>query len=286
MADTEYLRVVSDILETGTCRGDRTGVGTLSKFGVVMRFSLTDGTFPLLTTKHVPFRLVAEELLWFIRGSTNVKQLQEKKVHIWDANASKEFMQSRGLSAYEEGDLGPVYGFQWRHFGAAYEGMRADYTGKGKDQLAEVIRHIRKDPTSRRIMLNAWNPADLDKMALPPCHYSCQFYVQDGQLSCLLNQRSGDMGLGVPFNIASYALLTSLIARATDLEPKELVHMIGDAHIYSNHVDALREQLTRAPRASPTIRVEKKDDIDSFTMDDISIHDYDPHPSIKMKMAV
>ncbi|GKV21122.1 hypothetical protein SLEP1_g31134 [Rubroshorea leprosula] len=206
-----YLRMVQDIIDNGTLKDDRTGTGTLSKFGCQMRFNLRK-TFPLLTTKKVFWRGVVEELLWFISGSTSAKVLQEKGIHIWDGNASREYLDSVGLTEREEGDLGPVYGFQWRHFGARYTDMHADYTGQGFDQLLDVIDKIKNKPDDRRIILSAWNPSDLKLMALPPCHMFAQFYVANGELSCQMYQRSADMGLGVPFNIGSYALLTNMIA--------------------------------------------------------------------------
>lgn len=214
----QYLDAIRDVIMTGVPRDDRTGVGTISKFGLTMRFSLRDGVLPLLTTKRVFWRGVAEELLWFISGDTSNATLQAKGVHIWDGNASREFLDSRGLHHREVGDLGPVYGFQWRHFGAAYSDMHADYAGKGVDQLKAVIETIKKNPADRRIILSAWNPAALPDMALPPCHMFAQFFVEGGELSCQMYQRSGDMGLGIPFNIASYALLTRLIAQVTGLE--------------------------------------------------------------------
>eukprot|EP00953_Heterococcus_sp_UTEX-ZZ885_P024001 13159-Heterococcus_DN1.PRE.1 len=202
--EMQYLDCVKDILENGAVRGDRTGTGTLSKFGVQMRFSLRNERFPLLTTKRVFWRGVAEELLWFVAGCTNANVLQEKGIHIWDGNGSREFLDKLGLTHREEGDLGPVYGYQWRHFGAKYVDMHTDYTGQGVDQLAECINKLKTSPEDRRIIVSAWNPSDLDKMALPPCHMFCQFYVANGELSCQMYQRSADMGLGVPFNIASY----------------------------------------------------------------------------------
>lgn len=214
----QYLDHIRLILEKGIKRDDRTGVGTYSIFGAQMRYSLRDNVFPLLTTKRVFWRGVVEELLWFIRGSTNAFELSEKNVHIWDANSTRDFLDSVGLGHYEVGDLGPVYGFQWRHFGAEYRGMHANYNNKGIDQLAEVIRTIKNRPNDRRIIMCAWNPTDLPKMALPPCHCLAQFFVANGELSCLLYQRSADMGLGVPFNIASYALLTYMIAHVTGLK--------------------------------------------------------------------
>lgn len=208
-----------------------------------MRFSLRDGLFPLLTTKRVFWRGVLEELLWFIKGSTDAKELQAKNVHIWDGNSTREFLDKNGFQDRKEGDLGPIYGFQWRHYGAEYKTSSDDYTAQGIDQLNEVIRRIRTNPNDRRIVMSAWNVIDLPKMALPPCHCFVQFYVADGELSCQLYQRSADMGLGVPFNIASYALLTCMIAHVTDLKPGDFVHTLGDAHIYLNHLEPLQEQV-------------------------------------------
>jgi len=252
-----------------------------------MRFSLRDNKFPLLTTKKVFYRGIAEELFWFIRGSTSAIELQEKNVRIWDGNSSREYLDSIGLTQREAGDLGPVYGFQWRHFGAQYVDMHTDYSGQGIDQLANVIKTIQDRPEDRRIIMSAWNPADLNKMALPPCHCLVQFYVANGELSCQLYQRSADMGLGVPFNIASYALLTIMIAHVTGLKPGDFVHTLGDAHVYSNHVDALRVQLERAPRDFPTIRLKRKvERIEDFNFDDFVVENYDPYPKITMEMAV
>ena len=283
----QYLDIVRDILTSGVRRGDRTGTGTLSKFGVTMRYSLRNGTLPLLTTKRVFWRGVAEELLWFVSGDTSAKKLQDKNIHIWDGNGSKEFLAKRGLGHREEGDLGPVYGFQWRHFGAEYGAMHDDYTGKGVDQLAQVVHTIKTNPTDRRIVLTAWNPAALSEMALPPCHMFAQFFVADGELSCQMYQRSADMGLGVPFNIASYALLTRMIAQVTGLRAGEFVHVIGDAHVYLNHVDALWTQLEREPRPFPKLVITgDASDIDSFSYEQFEVQDYKPHKSIKMEMAV
>jgi len=285
--ELQYLQLIRKIIQTGNKKGDRTGTGTLSLFGAQMRFSLRDGSFPLLTTKKVFYRGIAEELFWFIRGSTSAKELQEKNVRIWDGNSSRAFLDSIGLNHREEGDLGPVYGFQWRHFGAEYVDMHADYSGKGVDQLANVINLIRTRPDDRRILLCAWNPADLDKMALPPCHCLVQFYCANGELSCQLYQRSADMGLGVPFNIASYALLTIMLAHVTGLKPGDFVHTLGDAHVYSNHVEALRQQLEREPRPFPTISIKRKvENIEEFKFEDFEVTGYDPHPKIAMDMAV
>lgn len=213
----QYLNHIKNIIEKGVKKSDRTGVGTFSIFGAQMRYSLRD-SFPLLTTKRVFWRGVVEELLWFIRGSTSAHELQGKNVHIWDANSTREFLDSVGLTEREEGDLGPIYGFQWRHFGADYKGMHADYKNQGIDQLAHVIDTIKNRPNDRRIIMCAWNPVDIPEMALPPCHCLVQFFVANDELSCLLYQRSADMGLGVPFNIASYALLTYMIAHVTGLK--------------------------------------------------------------------
>ncbi|CAH1787768.1 unnamed protein product [Owenia fusiformis] len=283
----QYLEAIQNIIDHGYKKEDRTGTGTISTFGMQFRYSLRDNVFPLLTTKRVFWRGVAEELLWFIRGCTNGKELSNKNVHIWDANGSKEFLEANGLGHREEGDLGPVYGFQWRHFGAEYTNMHADYTDQGVDQLAWVIDRIKTKPDCRRIIMSAWNPPDLPKMALPPCHSFMQFYVLNGELSCQMYQRSGDMGLGVPFNIASYALLTCMIAEVTGLKPGDFVHTLGDAHVYSNHVEPLKEQLQREPRPFPTLHFKRKvENIDDFTFEDLEIRDYKPHPKISMEMAV
>jgi len=285
--EMQYLNLIRKIIESGNMRGDRTGTGTLSLFGAQMRFSLRNETFPLLTTKKVFYRGIAEELFWFIRGSTSAKELQDKNVRIWDGNSSREFLDSIGLQHREEGDLGPVYGFQWRHFGAEYKDMHADYSGQGVDQLAEVITRLKTKPNDRRIIMCAWNPADLDKMALPPCHCLVQFYVADGELSCQLYQRSADMGLGVPFNIASYALLTIMIAHVTGLTPGDFVHTLGDAHVYSNHVEALKVQLEREPKEFPKIVIKRKvEKIEDFNIDDFEVVGYQSHPKIVMDMAV
>lgn len=283
----QYLDAIRDVIMTGVPRDDRTGVGTISKFGLTMRFSLRDGMLPLLTTKRVFWRGVAEELLWFISGDTSNATLQAKGVHIWDGNASREFLDSRGLHHREVGDLGPVYGFQWRHFGAAYSDMHADYAGKGVDQLKAVIETIKKNPADRRIILSAWNPAALPDMALPPCHMFAQFFVEGGELSCQMYQRSGDMGLGIPFNIASYALLTRLIAQVTGLEAGEFIHVIGDAHVYKNHVEPLLLQLEREPKPFPRLRIDPTiTDIDAFRFEHFAVEGYECHGPIKMQMAV
>ncbi|KAK7283510.1 hypothetical protein RIF29_13072 [Crotalaria pallida] len=281
-----YLRLVQEIISQGATKDDRTGTGTLSLFGYQMRFNLRK-SFPLLTTKRVFWRGVVEELLWFISGSTNAKVLQEKGIHIWDGNASREYLDRIGLTDREEGDLGPVYGFQWRHYGARYTNMHDDYSGQGIDQLLDVIHKIKHNPNDRRIILNAWNPTDLKSMALPPCHMFAQFYVANGELSCQMYQRSADMGLGVPFNIASYALLTCMIAHVCDLVPGDFIHDLGDAHVYRTHVRPLQEQLQRLPKPFPILKINPKNkDIDSFVASDFKLIGYDPQPKIEMEMAV
>ncbi|KAI0765471.1 thymidylate synthase [Fomes fomentarius] len=293
----QYLNLIREVLNTGDLRPDRTGTGTLSIFAPPnLRFALADSTLPLLTTKRTFLRGIVEELLWFVRGCTDAKQLSAKGVKIWDGNGSKEFLEKRGLGHRREGDLGPVYGFQWRHFGAQYEDCDADYTGKGVDQLQECINKIKNDPTDRRIILSAWNPAAIPEMALPPCHMMCQFYVHlppasdataKPRLSCLMYQRSADLGLGIPFNIASYALLTHMVAHVTDTEAHELIIQLGDAHVYRDHVDALHVQLEREPRPFPKLRWARTvESIDDFKSEDIVVEGYDPHPSIAMKMSV
>ncbi|TDG97413.1 hypothetical protein EPR50_G00225590 [Perca flavescens] len=281
-----YLDQIEYIMQHGRRKGDRTGTGVISVFGAQARYSLRD-QFPLLTTKRVFWKGILEELLWFIKGSTNAKELSEKGVKIWEANGSRNFLDNLGFTEREEGDLGPVYGFQWRHFGAEYTNMHADYTGQGVDQLQKVIDTINKNPEDRRIIMCAWNPKDLPLMALPPCHALCQFYVCDGELSCQLYQRSGDMGLGVPFNIASYALLTYMIAHITGLKPGDFVHTLGDAHIYVNHIEPLKVQLQREIRPFPKLKILRKvESINDFRAEDFEICDYNPHPTIKMQMAV
>jgi thymidylate synthase len=286
----QYLNLLKEIMEKGEVRSDRTGTGTKSLFGVTMRYDLSNDTIPVMTTKRVHWKSVVEELLWFIRGSTNEKELSAAGVKIWSANGSRSFLDQRGFYDREEGDLGPVYGFQWRHFGAKYTNCHADYTGQGVDQLKQVMDLIKTDPSSRRIILCAWNPADMNDMALPPCHCFVQFYVtSDKKLKCMMTQRSADMGLGVPFNVASYSLLTHMIAKACDLTAGEFVHCIGDAHVYLNHIEPLTEQVKRVPRPFPKLKIAKdltSVKLEELTFEDLQLVDYDPHPIIKMQMAV
>lgn len=284
--EEQYLTLIRQIITKGIARDDRTGVGTVSIFGAQMRFSLRN-QFPLLTTKRVFWRAVAEELLWFISGSTDARVLQDKGIKIWDGNSTRKFLDASGFEARQVGDLGPVYGFQWRHFGADYGTCKDDYNGKGIDQLKDIVERIRTNPTDRRIIMSAWNPVQIPKMALPPCHCLAQFYVADGELSCQLYQRSADMGLGVPFNIASYALLTYMIAHVTNLKPGDFIHTLGDAHIYLNHIEPLKVQLERTPRPFPKLNFKRQiANIDDFTFEDLQIVDYNPHPTIKMEMAI
>ncbi|MEE2566960.1 thymidylate synthase [Hyphobacterium marinum] len=264
--ETAYLDLLEDILKNGTPQEDRTGVGTLSVFGRQLRCDLSEG-FPLLTTKKVHFRSIAIELLWFLRGETNVRWLQDRGVTIWDEWAD------------EKGDLGPVYGKQWRR----WEGP----DGTEVDQLSDVLEQIRTNPASRRLIVSGWNPPDVPNMALPPCHTLYQFNVANGRLSCQLYQRSADMFLGVPFNIASYALLTCMVAQVAGLEPGEFIHTFGDAHIYTNHMDQVREQLSREPRALPRLSLNPdRADLFAFEYEDITVEGYDPHPAIKAPVAV
>lgn len=284
----QYLDLIAEIINRKDSQcGNRTGIDTLSGFGRMMRFDLRE-TFPLLTTKRVFWKGVLEELLWFVRGETNGNLLSQKGVKIWDANGSREFLDKRGFHEREVGDLGPIYGFQWRHFGADYKDMFTDYTGQGVDQLRQCIEILKKDPYDRRILLSAWNPAALHLMALPPCHMFCQFYVdKDKKLSCAMYQRSADLGLGVPFNIASYSLLTRMVAQVTGLLPGEFVHFMGNAHVYVNHIEPLKEQLKRTPRPFPHLKIDPSiKDIDEFKAEHFKIVGYSPYDRIDMEMAV
>ena len=262
----QYLDLLRHIRANGTIKGDRTGVGTQSVFGYQMRFDLQEG-FPLLTTKKVHLKSIIYELLWFIAGDTNIKYLNDHGVTIWDEWADAN------------GDLGPVYGHQWRSWPAP--------DGGTIDQLANVVEMIRRSPDSRRLIVSAWNPAEVDRMALPPCHSLLQFYVAGGRLSCQLYQRSADVFLGVPFNIASYALLTMMVAQSCGLEAGEFIHTLGDAHIYLNHFDQVATQLSREPRQLPAMRINPdKKDIFSFEYEDFTLEGYDPWPAIKAPIAV
>jgi thymidylate synthase len=266
MSERQYLDLLDEVLERGARKSDRTGTGTLSVFGRQLRFTLGD-SFPLLTTKKLHLKSIIYELLWFLRGETNVRWLQEHGVTIWDEWAD------------ERGELGPVYGYQWRHWRTP--------DGREIDQIAQVIQNIRSRPDSRRHLVSAWNPADVDKMALPPCHALFQFYVAQGRLSCQLYQRSADLFLGVPFNIASYSLLTLMVAQVTDLKPGEFILTLGDAHLYLNHLEQTREQLSRTPRPFPRMGLNPaRRELLEFQYEDFTLEGYEPHPAIKAPIAV
>jgi thymidylate synthase len=287
--ETQYLSLIREVIEKGSIEEGRNGRVRVV-FGRSMRFTLQDGTLPLLTTKRVAWKTCFEELRWFIQGSTNNQDLKNKKVSIWNGNATREFLDSRGLTNLEEDDLGPVYGHQWRHFNAPYENCHTNYQGKGIDQLQEVINTL-KDPskhTSRRILMSSWNPVQLDEMALPPCHVLTQFHVREGKyLSCCLYQRSGDIGLGVPFNIVSYSFLTHILAKHCNLEADEFVYFLGNCHIYEDHLEPLQEQITREPFSFPKIQISKQHEtIEAYCLDDIEwTKNYEYHSAIRMKMV-
>lgn len=262
----QYLDLAAHVLQHGNEKDDRTGTGTISTFGYQMRFDLKN-SFPVLTTKKLHLRSIIHELLWFLKGETNVKYLNDNKVKIWNEWAD------------ENGELGHIYGYQWRSW--------PTYDGKHTDQIRQAIESIKNKPDSRRIIVNAWNVGDLDNMNLPPCHILFQFYVANGKLSCQLYQRSADLFLGVPFNIASYALLTMMMAQATGLQADEFIHTLGDVHIYKNHIEQIKLQLTREPRELPKIKINPEvKDIDDFEFDDFELTDYDPHPHIKGEISV
>lgn len=262
----QYLDLMQHVLQHGTNKSDRTGTGTRSVFGYQMRFDLADG-FPVLTTKKLHLRSIIHELLWFLKGETNIQYLKDNNVSIWDEWAD------------ENGDLGRVYGAQWRSWRGA--------NGETIDQIANLVNQIKHNPDSRRLIVSAWNPAEIDNMALPPCHALFQFYVANGKLSCQLYQRSADIFLGVPFNIASYALLTMMLAQVCGLEAGEFIHTLGDAHLYHNHLEQAQLQLTRSPRKLPTMKINPTvNDIFAFTFDDFELMDYDPHPHIKAAVSV
>jgi thymidylate synthase len=262
----QYLKLMQHVLDNGIGKEDRTGTGTLSVFGYQMRFDLSAG-FPALTTKKVHLRSIIHELLWFLKGDTNIKYLNDNGVSIWDEWAD------------ENGELGQVYGYQWRSWPAA--------NGQHIDQISRVVEQIRETPDSRRIIVSAWNVGEIENMALPPCHAFFQFYVADGRLSCQLYQRSADIFLGVPFNIASYALLTLMMAQATGLKPGEFIHTLGDAHLYSNHLEQARTQLQREPRTLPIMKINPEvNDVFAFRFEDFELVDYHPHPHIKAPVAV
>lgn len=288
LGEQQYLNLVKKIIKNGFSEKGRNG-NTLSLIGEQMRFSLKDNKIPLTTTKKLAWRSCLKELLWFIKGDTSNETLQKQNVKIWNDNASREFLDSRGLSHLAENDLGPVYGHQWRFYNAKYFNSITDYENKGIDQLQNIIDGINDSKnsgiSSRRLILNAWNPQQINEMALPPCHVLSQFFVQDDKLSCALYQRSGDVGLGIPFNVASYSFLTHLLAKHCDLEATEFIHFIGNAHIYEDHINVLSEQTKREPYKEPTIEIsEKRDNINDYIFKDFKIHNYKHDEPIKMDM--
>lgn len=289
LPDHKYLELCNKVLKNGEDRTDRTGTGTLSIFGEQMKFDISQ-TIPILTTKRIPWKSCIEELLWFLKGNTDSKDLDRKGVKIWNGNSSREFLDQRGLNHLEIGDCGANYSFQWRHFGASYIDCNTDYSDQGTDQIAYIEKMLKEEPTSRRIFLSAWNPCDLDKTVLPPCHVSCQFYVDNNKgLSCHLYQRSCDMFLGVPWNILSYSILTYILAFRNGLLPKQLTISTGDTHIYLNHLEQIKAQSAREPFAYP--RLHLKSCIQEKAIEDISIDDFEmigyfPHPTIKGTMSV
>jgi len=287
--EEQYLNLIKSIIQKGEYENTRNG-NALSIFGYSMRFSLRGGILPLITTKKLAWQTCFKELMWFVRGSTDNNELRNEGVHIWDANSSREFLDSRNLSHYPENTLGPIYGHQWRHFNAPYDGCDADYSGKGVDQLANLIRDL-KNPelrNSRRLIITAWNPCQIDEMALPPCHVLMQFNISGvgNRLSCSLYQRSGDVGLGVPFNIASYSFLTHILAKHCGLEPWEFVYFLGNAHIYEEHLDPMMKQMIRKPHLPPIINFKKvHENIEDYCLDDIEwIRPYVHDEPISMKM--
>lgn len=285
--ESEYLRMIQRVLNEGEIMPGRNG-DTLSKFGEKMEFSLKGNIVPVLTTKKFAWKTCLKELLWFINGDTNNKNLTDQGVGIWDKNASKEFKESVGIIYPNDNDLGPIYGHQWRFFNATYKGCDATYKGEGVDQLNNIIDKL-KDPEkrhSRRLVMSAWNPCQLNEMVLPPCHILTQFSVNKyGELSTAIYQRSGDIGLGIPFNIASYSFLTCLLAKHCGLKPNKLVHFIGDAHIYTPHIESLREQASLIPFKPPLFRINKKEDIDEYELSDFKLENYNYMKAIKMDMV-
>jgi len=291
--EMQYLNLVQKILEKGTLEKGRNG-NTISTFGESMRFSLENGKIPILTTKKTAWKTCLKELLWFIRGETDNKTLQQQGVHIWDKNTSREFLDSRGLTLYPEGMAGAIYGYQWRNFGASYncftgKSLDADHPFDGIDQLKQIIDQLKNPETrnSRRLILTAWNPKQLDQMALPPCHVMCQFNVHDGnKLSCAMYQRSADEFLGQPINIASYSFLTHLLAKHCGLEAYEFIYFIGNCHIYENAIDACKLQITREPYPFPTVSIKQtRENINDYQVDDFEIHNYQHYEAIKVAMV-
>ena len=292
LEEYQYLSLIAKVLEDGEIKTGRNGT-TKSYFGAQMRFSLKNNNMPLITTKQVAWKTCLRELLWFIQGNTNNKILQAKNVNIWNGNGTREFLDSRGLYHLNTDDLGPIYGHQWRYFNAPYKTCDTNYNNKGIDQLQKIIdilsgNHATEDKYSRRLVISAWNPCQIDEMALPPCHIMFQFYVnQHDELSCSLYQRSGDIGLGIPFNIASYSFLVHLIAHHTGLKTGEFIHNIGDCHIYDDHIDALTSQLYRHPYSFPKIKIlNRRNNINDYVEQDFQIENYEYHKKINMNMRI
>ena len=283
----QYLNLIQDILQFGSLEVGRNG-SALTVFGSAMHFDLRNGTLPLLTTKRIAWKTCFKELLWFIKGSTDNNELVKQNVSIWNANSSRTALDERGLAHLQEGDLGPIYGHQWRHFNAPYTNCHADYTGQGIDQLAYIIQELRNPLTrnSRRLVMSAWNPSQIAEMALPPCHILAQFNVVEGdKLACNLYQRSGDVGLGVPFNISSYALLTHLLAFHCGLQATEFMYHLGNCHIYDDHIAVLSKQVAKEPLPFPTLTFNTvKARIEDYTLDDLKVHNYVSRESLKMEM--
>ena len=296
--EMEYLRLLGNIANNGSRREDRTGVGTFGLFGTQLRFSLKDNKVPMLTTKKMFAKGIIEELLFFLRGETDTNKLEAKGVNIWKGNTTREFLDNRGLHDLDAGDMGKGYGFQWRNFGGKITSNKYDASrpapqnryADGVDQLSLVINTLKTNPTDRRIIMSAWNPKQLPEMALPPCHCFCQFYADDGKLSCQFYMRSVDSFLGLPFNILSYAVLTRIIAETVGMQAKELVFIGGDTHIYTNHLGQVTEQLKREPHEFPTMTIGKSlsnvRDIENLQLSDFKFEDYQCHPAIKADMAV
>ncbi len=289
-AESGYRNACSDILFSGTRKSDRTGTGTISFSGVQLVFKDVGVRFPLLTSKKMNIDIIAKELEWMISGCTDAKVLHDRGVKIWDANGTREFLDKCGLKHRAENDLGPIYGFQWRHWGAKYVDCKTDYTGQGIDQLQETLNLLSTCPESRRMVVSAWNVADLKEMALPPCHYSFQLIADEEGVDCVVSQRSGDMGLGIPFNIASYALLLILMCKHANKKPRDLVINIGDAHIYQDHVEMMEEQVLRTYHKPPRIVIKQKEgepfNMFAFKAEDVELVGYKHEPALKMKMSV
>jgi thymidylate synthase len=284
--ENQYLELIQKIISTGEKRETRNSI-TYSIFGEKLEFDISK-SIPFITTKKLAWKTVIKELLWFLSGSTDNTKLLEQNVNIWKDNASREFMNLCGFKDREENDLGPIYGHQWRHFNAEYKDHKTDYTNQGIDQIKYVLNLLKNDPMSRRIIISAWNPCQISQMNLPPCHILAQFYVSNAkELSCILYQRSADVGLGLPFNIASYAVLTYILAKLSNLTPKKLIVTIGDAHIYENHIDALKEQCKRKPFNFPVLNInpnKEYSNVDDFLIEDFTIENYQSHDIIKMNM--